>query len=50
MAAGSLIVREAGGKVTDFLGDPVNLDGKHVLASNGKIHRQMLEILKLGRF
>jgi hypothetical protein len=26
------------------------LDGKHVLASNGKIHREMIQILKLGRF
>jgi len=50
MAAGSLIVREAGGKVTDFLGNPVDLDGKHVLASNGKIHREMMKVLKMGRF
>jgi myo-inositol-1(or 4)-monophosphatase len=50
MAAGSLIVREAGGKVTDFLGNPVDLDGKHVLASNGKIHREMIKLLKRGRF
>jgi myo-inositol-1(or 4)-monophosphatase len=50
MAAGSLIVREAGGKITDFLGNPISLDGKHVVASNGKIHRQMIQILKLGRF
>lgn len=50
MAAGGLIVREAGGKVTDFLGNPVHLDGEHVLASNGKIHREMMRILKMGRF
>jgi myo-inositol-1(or 4)-monophosphatase len=50
MAAGCLVVREAGGKATDFLGRRLGLDGKHVLASNGKIHREMIQILKLGRF
>ena len=49
LAAGSLIVKEAGGKVTDFQGRPIHLDGKHVLASNGKIHREMIKILKMGR-
>jgi myo-inositol-1(or 4)-monophosphatase len=49
LAAGSLMVKEAGGKVTDFLGTPLVLDGKYVLASNGKIHREMLQILRLGR-
>jgi myo-inositol-1(or 4)-monophosphatase len=48
MAAGSLIVREAGGEATDFLGRRLGLDGKHVLASNGKIHREMIRVLKLG--
>ena len=50
MAAGSLIVQEAGGKITDFLGNPVDLDGKHVLASNGKVHGEMMKVLKMGRF
>jgi myo-inositol-1(or 4)-monophosphatase len=50
MAAGSLIVREAGGKATDFLGRRLGLNGKHVLASNGKIHREMIQVLELGRF
>ncbi len=50
LAAGSLMVREAGGKVTDFLGTPLVLDGKYVLASNGKIHREMMKVLKMGRF
>lgn len=49
MAAGSLIVQEAGGKITDFSGKNLGLNGQHVLASNGKIHREMLEILKMGR-
>jgi len=50
LAAGSLMVREAGGKVTDFLGTPLVLDGKYVLASNEKIHREMMKVLKMGRF
>lgn len=49
LAAGSLVVKEAGGKVTDFQGRSIHLDGKHVLASNGKIHREMIKILKMGR-
>lgn len=47
-AAGSLLVEEAGGKVTDFLGGPFNIYLKEILASNGKIHQQMIEVLKLG--
>ncbi len=49
LAAGSLIIREAGGKVTDFSGKNLGLDGRHVLASNGKIHREMIALLKKGR-
>jgi myo-inositol-1(or 4)-monophosphatase len=49
LAAGSLIVREAGGKVTDFSGEPIHLDGRLVLATNGKIHRPMMRILKTGK-
>jgi myo-inositol-1(or 4)-monophosphatase len=49
-AAGSLIIREAGGKVTNFWGNALGLDGKHVVASNGKIHRAMIRVLKKGLF
>lgn len=47
-AAGSLLVEEAGGKVTDFSGGPFNIYLKEILATNGKIHKQMIEVLKLG--
>jgi len=50
IAAGSLMVAEGGGKVTNFLGRSLNLSGKHVLASNGKIHAAMLRIVRLGKF
>ncbi len=50
IAAGSLMVAEAGGKITNFLGKSLNLSGKHVLASNGKIHTAMLRVVKQGKF
>ena len=49
MAAGSLIVLEAGGLVTDFAGGPFSIYSKEILASNGKIHQEMADILVLGK-
>ncbi len=43
MAAGALIVREAGGRVTDFAGNDLDLFGRRIVASNGRIHPAMLE-------
>ncbi len=45
MAAGSLIVQEAGGKVTDQYGKPFDLSQRSIVASNGLIHQEMLEVL-----
>lgn len=47
MAAGSLMVKEAGGKVTDFKGDPFSIYSKEILASNGRIHGEMVKVLNL---
>ncbi|MFI5132682.1 MAG: inositol monophosphatase family protein [Chitinophagales bacterium] len=44
-AAGYLIVEEAGGKVTDFKGNKFSPYQPHVLATNGKIHDEMLAII-----
>jgi len=44
-AAGMLIVREAGGHVTDYAGRPFEIDFKQCLATNGLVHPEMLEIL-----
>jgi len=44
-AAGVLIVREAGGRVTDFSGRPFSLDMQEMLASNGKMHAEMMGVL-----
>ena len=46
MAAGVLLVNEAGGRTTNFAGDPLNIYQKNVLASNGLIHNAMLDILR----
>ena len=43
-AAGTLIVTEAGGRVTDVRGGAFNLLGDDVFASNGLVHDQMLEV------
>jgi myo-inositol-1(or 4)-monophosphatase len=45
IAAGALVVREAGGITSDFEAVPLGLDGSRVLASNGRIHKEMLEVL-----
>lgn len=45
VAAGILLVREAGGLVTDFQGNPADLSGKEVVASYGKVHQQAMEII-----
>lgn len=42
-AAGRLIVTEAGGTVTDIAGAPHQLDSPEVLASNGRLHPELLE-------
>lgn len=45
MAAGFLIVGEAGGAVSDFAGEPVDLFGDQTLATNGKLHAEMIGVL-----
>jgi myo-inositol-1(or 4)-monophosphatase len=44
-AAGWLLVEEAGGSVTRISGDDYSLDSPTILASNGRIHRPMIEAL-----
>lgn len=45
MAAGMLLVEEAGGKITDFRNNSVSIFNKQLLASNGKVHNQMVKTL-----
>ena len=48
-AAGMIIVKEAGGRLSNFLGMPLTLDDKQNVASNGKIHHEMIQVLKRFR-
>lgn len=45
-AAGYLIVQEAGGKVTDFKNEKYSIYKKQILATNGLIHNNMLEVIQ----
>jgi len=45
MAAGALIVAEAGGVVTNFKGDRFDPFDREVVASNGSIHQAMLNVI-----
>lgn len=45
VAAGYLIVTEAGGTVTDFKGNPSDLFGAQTLATNGLIHATMQQVI-----
>ncbi|HEX6191901.1 MAG TPA: inositol monophosphatase family protein [Chitinophagaceae bacterium] len=47
-AAGYLIVEEAGGKVTDFEGNTFSPYQHRILASNGRIHDEMLRVINGG--
>lgn len=49
MAAGAVIVEEAGGRLSDFEGNTFNHFGEEMLATNGLIHEAMISILKLGK-
>ena len=47
-AAGSLIVKEAGGKVTYFEGKAFSIYQHRILASNGKVHDEVLRVINGG--
>ena len=46
IAAGIILVKEAGGFVTDFNGNDKYIENKNILVTNSKINEQMIEILK----
>ena len=48
-AAGALIVREAGGTVTALDGGPFSYESGNALASNGRIHDEMLSVMRAAR-
>jgi myo-inositol-1(or 4)-monophosphatase len=45
ICAGKLIVEEAGGVVTDFNGNKIDIYSKRILATNGLVHQKMIEVL-----
>jgi myo-inositol-1(or 4)-monophosphatase len=49
VAAGSLIVTEAGGRLSNFRGAPFDIFEGETVASNGRLHRQMLEVIGLSK-
>jgi myo-inositol-1(or 4)-monophosphatase len=46
MAAGALIVEEAGGRITGMDGSPFDLSAGHVVASNGRVHDALLSVIR----
>lgn len=46
LAAGSLILQEAGGIITDIEGQPYQLEVRNVVATNGQIHQELLQELQ----
>ncbi len=44
-AAGALVVEEAGGRLSDFRGEAFDPFGQQALASNGRIHDEMIEVI-----
>jgi len=44
-AAGSLVLEEAGGRISDYRGSPLGIRSSDVIVSNGDIHGDMLSII-----
>ena len=45
VAAGIILVQEAGGRVTDFEGGKDYIFGRHVVATNHSIHEDLLAVI-----
>jgi myo-inositol-1(or 4)-monophosphatase len=48
VAAGALILEEAGGKVTDYRGGELYLEGREIVASNGRVHPAITQLTGEG--
>ena len=46
IAAGAILVSEAGGRITNFQNEPLDIYTKKVVASNGLVHNAMLNLLR----
>lgn len=49
VAAGSLLVLEAGGKLTNYSGGEFSIYGKEIVASNGLIHDEMIKTISYSK-
>ncbi|NCC35539.1 MAG: inositol monophosphatase, partial [Chloroflexia bacterium] len=49
VAAGALLIEEAGGMITDWQGQPWHPDEERMVASNGKIHAELIRELAAAR-
>lgn len=45
-SAAALMIQEAGGRVTDFKGNIMFLEGHHIVATNGALHDTFLEVIQ----
>lgn len=45
LAAGVLLIEEAGGRVSDFQGAPLDIYSPRILASNGLVHQSMMAVI-----
>jgi myo-inositol-1(or 4)-monophosphatase len=45
LAAGSVIVEEAGGRLTNYRGYVLDLAGREIMASNGRLHSAMIRLI-----
>jgi myo-inositol-1(or 4)-monophosphatase len=45
MAAGALIAQEGGGRISDFKNGEFSIFDSEILATNGLIHQQMVDVL-----
>jgi myo-inositol-1(or 4)-monophosphatase len=46
MAAGSLMIEEAGGKISDFCGENSYINSGYIVATNGHIHEDLIQITR----
>jgi len=46
IAAGMLLVEEAGGRISDVSGKPVRLEAGQLVATNGRIHSALIRLLR----
>lgn len=46
MAAAALLIQEAGGRVSDFFGEPAYLERGHIVAGNPAVHRALVRLVR----